>query len=102
MNRFIDLVAALSLFVTTGVPSTLIVSAFGGWVSGGGELVRDTQNPWFIQNTASVSYCIEVDPNHFKAPRDRIEAVVKTAFDTHTQSRRLPNALRSCRQKYSI
>jgi hypothetical protein len=37
----------------------------GGWVSGGGELIKDANNPWFLANTNEVTYCIEVDPANF-------------------------------------
>jgi len=40
-------------------------TALAGWNSGGGELFKDGLNPWFIQNTKTVSACIEVDTDHF-------------------------------------
>lgn len=39
--------------------------ATGGWIGGGGELVKDSANPWFLQNTEKVSYCILQDESHF-------------------------------------
>lgn len=33
----------------------------GGWISSGGELLRDAHNPWFIHNTSVVRYCVQVD-----------------------------------------
>lgn len=81
MNRFLCLIVALSLNTTFAFPSTPAASKSGGWVSGGGELVRDAQNPWFVQNTERVNYCIEVDPEHFHADRDMIGEKVKAALD---------------------
>ena len=35
-------------------------NAMAAWASGGGELFRDAHNPWFIQNTKRVHYCVEL------------------------------------------
>jgi len=43
-------------------------AAFAGWASGGGEVVKDGGNPWFIQNTKRINECILVDPEHFHVP----------------------------------
>lgn len=32
-----------------------------GWVSSGGELTKDSQNPWWVVNTKEVTFCIAVD-----------------------------------------
>lgn len=40
-------------------------AAFAGWNSGGGALLKDGENPWFIQNTRRVEYCIQADPAAF-------------------------------------
>lgn len=53
----------------------------GGWVSGGGDLIRDSQNPWFLHNTKEVEYCIEVDEAKFSAPRKVVEAKVEEALN---------------------
>lgn len=37
----------------------------GGIVAGGGELFSDKVNPWFIQNTTQVRYCVQVDEANF-------------------------------------
>lgn len=37
-------------------------SAHASWVSsGGGVLIRDAHNPWFLRNVTDVSYCIEIN-----------------------------------------
>lgn len=37
-----------------------------GWSSGGGAVVADAQNPWFLaRNTSSVKYCIKIDESVF-------------------------------------
>ncbi|MGE0174010.1 MAG: matrixin family metalloprotease [Oligoflexales bacterium] len=35
--------------------------SWGGWVSSGGFLPTTDQNPWFIQNTKVVNYCVVVE-----------------------------------------
>jgi hypothetical protein len=41
-------------------------TSFAGTVtSGGGRLFRYAQNPWWVENTKEVSYCIEIDSVNF-------------------------------------
>lgn len=42
----------------------------GGWSSGGGGLLKDSVNPWFLNNTPNVSYCILIDQKNFGASQD--------------------------------
>jgi hypothetical protein len=58
----------------------LTPSAFAGWSSGGGELIKDAKNPWFIQNTKTVRYCVLVDESNFGMSRDAIEKLVPLAI----------------------
>jgi hypothetical protein len=53
-------VAAFCLLIlATGV-------AQAAWSSGGGgEIIKDARNPWFLQNTPSVDVCIIHDAEHF-------------------------------------
>jgi hypothetical protein len=44
-----------------------IAIAAGGWSSGGGGLLKDEVNPWFLNNTPRVSYCIVMDQKNFGA-----------------------------------
>ncbi len=43
-------------------------SLAGGWVGGGGELIRDAVNPWYVGNTDAVTACVEWDPAAFHLP----------------------------------
>lgn len=52
----------------------------GGWVSGGGELHRDARNPWWLQNTKEVSYCIQIDSASFDLSLNSAKAKVEKAF----------------------
>jgi hypothetical protein len=44
-----------------------------GWVSSGGELFEDSQNPWWLQNTPEVRFCVKVDKEAISATEDMIQ-----------------------------
>lgn len=73
LSQKITTLTALALFFTS--------MAHAGWTSGGGELIRDARNPWFLKNTQAVDYCIEVDEANFGLPRRQIETVVSKALN---------------------
>lgn len=59
----------------------------GGWIGGGGELLEDAMNPWFVQRgdmkTANiVRYCIEADEPNFGVPLAILHRHVQFAIDT--------------------
>lgn len=54
--------------------------AFAGWNSGGGELVKDANNPWFVINTSVVKYCIVEDEANFGVSKQRAEDLIAEAF----------------------
>ncbi|OYZ24331.1 MAG: hypothetical protein B7Y39_01360 [Bdellovibrio sp. 28-41-41] len=39
--------------------------AGGSWSSGGGGLLKDSRNPWFLNNISTVRYCIQIDEKNF-------------------------------------
>ncbi len=59
----------------------------GGWIGGGGELLEDSMNPWFVQagrleaSAQVVRYCIEADEQNFGVPLDSLRLHVKVALD---------------------
>jgi len=53
----------------------------GGWNSGGGELIGDSHNPWFLQNTSSVHYCIEIDEIGMGYGRPFVAPLIAKAFN---------------------
>jgi hypothetical protein len=56
-------------------------AAFGGnSSSGGGGIYEDGVNPWFLENTPVVKYCVEVDEAHFNLERSRIQELVESAI----------------------
>jgi len=56
-------------------------NVFAGWTSGGGELIKDSNNPWFVENTKEVRYCTLIDTNNFSASEALINKVITKALD---------------------
>jgi hypothetical protein len=59
-------------------------TAWAGWVSGGGGLIKDSMNPWFIQNTKHVSYCVLESPQ-FSLDTAKAKVHIKNAFKFWTK-----------------
>jgi predicted Zn-dependent protease len=60
-----------------------ILGTSGAWAqreSGGGEVYGDQLNPWFLENTQNVSYCIEVDATNFGSPMMALDSIVESAI----------------------
>lgn len=55
--------------------------AQAGWTSGGGELIRDAGNPWFLQNTKTVNFCIEIDEPNMGISRERARHLIRKAIE---------------------
>ncbi|MGZ3768631.1 MAG: hypothetical protein ACXVCR_01290 [Bdellovibrio sp.] len=68
-------------FFTSILLSAPIVFAGGGWTSGGGENIRDERNPWWIQNTKEVTYCIKADERNFGQSRDVLQRKIRFALN---------------------
>jgi hypothetical protein len=69
--------------VLSAVASLFICStsfADGGMTGGGGGLVRDRNNPWFLQNTSVAKYCVEVSTDQFSAKADLIQKSIDGAI----------------------
>jgi len=52
----------------------------GGWTSGGGELIRDAHNPWFLSNTKEVSYCIQINEKEFGQNKEFVRLRIQKAI----------------------
>lgn len=50
------------------------------WSSGGGELIKDSQNPWFIQNTPEVTYCIVIDGSSVGISESQANSTIQQAL----------------------
>lgn len=59
---------------------------FGGMSGGGGGIIKDLNNPWFLENTKTVSYCINIDAAHFRPDISYVRAMVTRAFDYWTSN----------------
>lgn len=51
--------------------------ARGDWASGGGAVLQDAQNPWFLQNTKTVKMCIIWDQNYFHPVDQDVDGLIK-------------------------
>ena len=70
-------------FVKLSLISSLLcfnISAMAGWSSGGGELLRDQINPWFLSNTKTVKYCIQIDEKNFGITLDSARSKVQKSI----------------------
>ena len=74
---FIMLIKSILIFALLGLGS----SSYAGWNSGGGELVRDRSNPWFLENTEEVRYCVQLDEANFHQDREVVEEKIQRAFE---------------------
>lgn len=56
----------------------------GGWTSGGGELLEDAHNPWFVRTfslLSTISYCIDRDDEHFGVSQQTAQDVIRSAIE---------------------
>lgn len=61
-----------SLFLALAVSKMAFA---GGWVVGGGEIMGDAVNPWFLNNNPNVKYCVMINETNFGQSRARVEAI---------------------------
>jgi len=64
-----------------GVSDALAAADSGGWVSSGGELLKDSRNPWFLKNTKQVKYCIDYAADGLSVTREFVEASVLRSLE---------------------
>jgi hypothetical protein len=50
-----------------------------GWVSSGGDLLEDSRNPWWVNNTREVEFCIAIDRATVETDDRLIEAAFREA-----------------------
>ena len=63
----------------TGCKSTSLLKE-SGKDTGGGHLLSEFDNPWFIQNTKTVRYCNKIDSENFGVSLDMVRSNQKKAF----------------------
>lgn len=76
ISNFFTLMCLCHLFLN----AQRLSASEGHSVGGGGELLQDSQNPWFIQNTAVVRYCTLYDFNFYHQSPEKSEAAIKDAL----------------------
>ncbi len=70
-----SLLAALTIFLS-------VSSLHAGSIqSGGGEDFEDRLNPWFLQNTEEVRYCIKIDQKNFGTSLAHVESQIQSALE---------------------
>jgi hypothetical protein len=52
----------------------------GNGSTGGGNIYGNQLNPWFLTNTKSVTYCVEIAPEFSRLSRPRVLEVISSAF----------------------
>jgi hypothetical protein len=55
--------------------------AMGNGSSGGGNIFGDQLNPWFLQNTKSVNYCVEISPEFSELSKERVLTLISESFE---------------------
>ncbi|MEZ4740981.1 MAG: hypothetical protein R3B45_00785 [Bdellovibrionota bacterium] len=70
----------LSRIVLFGLSIGLTYPATAEWVSGGGLLIRDSQNPWFVKNTRKVNYCVSIDEANFGQTLEGVRSAINQAI----------------------
>lgn len=53
----------------------------GGMSTGGGLLYGNGGNPWFLENTSRVSYCVDQDPDHFHQSKDVVSTSIRRGIE---------------------
>jgi hypothetical protein len=55
--------------------------AFAAWASGGGKIHRDGHNPWFLENTRNIRYCVDIDEVNFGVSAREASSQVRFAIE---------------------
>lgn len=82
-KRFLSLTGVFSFGLVVAGQMIAAPSAMadrGGWVASGGELFRYGKNPWFLKNTKSVDYCIDLDTASVSASKTTVQEVIREAI----------------------
>lgn len=51
------------------------------WHSGGGVLANNRDNPWFLNSQEPISYCIDIDEDHFGTTQQQAELAFEAAAE---------------------
>ncbi len=69
--------AVLCLTLALYLSGTTAYCSSGGWVSGGGNILRNANNPWFLENTKTITYCILSDSTFADVPTSPVVLIEK-------------------------
>ncbi len=58
-----------------------LASADGTFSSGGGFLLKDSHNPWFLRNVTEVKYCVQIDRVNFGLDENSARIQIRKALD---------------------
>ncbi len=56
-----------------------VTKPHGVWVSSGGDLLGNANNPWWVKNTAEVRYCIVIDAEGFSPSEEFADRAIQKA-----------------------
>lgn len=69
-----------TLIITTVLLAVSLASANPGWVSSAG-IIKDAYNPWFLPNTKTVNYCIQIDETNLGQSLPFVQNAIRNSFD---------------------
>jgi len=72
------LLTGLSVFFLSLVTNPILAGTEGG---GGGHIFGDQLNPWFLQNTTDVRYCVEISPEFSQVSREKVLEIIGKSFN---------------------
>ncbi len=73
-------VTVVALLFSLCVSAHITAVFDGGGTSAGADLIKDGINPWWLQNTKEVKYCIDVDTATVSATPEKIELLIQKAL----------------------
>jgi len=69
---------SLGIFLSLFITNSILAGTISG---GGGKLIKYSQNPWFLENTSTVKYCITKHPDFPDISLSRLNEIVKEGID---------------------
>jgi hypothetical protein len=70
----------LLVFAASILLSASSFAHLGNGSSGGGNIFGNQLNPWFIQNTTDVTYCVKVAPEFGNVTHERVLELIDSSF----------------------
>ncbi len=76
----ISLTLSLSIFAQGGGNAGGNAQSAGNGSSGGGHIHGDSLNPWFLQNSTTINYCLKVSPDFSSMTDAELKGMIEEAF----------------------